>query len=106
MEREILKKIQDTAFQIYGERAMELLKCDCEYQQLSEQEQECERKYQRILEILPKEDVAALADLLSCRDREAILFNFWTFVVGIEVGASFKDLLSGIQSSNKINGSC
>lgn len=104
MDQEILKKIQDAAFQIYEERAMELLKRDCEYQRLSVQEQECEQKYQQIQEILPKEDVETLTKMLSFRDREAILLNFWTFIVGMEVGASFADLLNEIRDKDKIMG--
>lgn len=86
MDDEILKKIQDAAFQVYEERAMDLLKKDEEYQRLSKQEEEYERRYQRILELLPKEDGAILADLSNFRDREAVLLNFWTFIAGVEVG--------------------
>lgn len=106
MDQEILKKIQDAAFQVYEERAMELLKQDYEYQQLSKQEQECEQRYQQIQEILPKEDVETLTEMSCFRDREAILLNFWTFIVGMEVGASFADLLNEIRDKDKMNGSC
>lgn len=93
MDNDILKNLQDAALLIYEERAMDLLKSDKEYQQLSEREKDCEKGFQQIQEILPKSDLKVMGDLLNLRDREAALYNFWVFVIGIETGICFIDLL-------------
>lgn len=91
MDEGMLKKVQAAAAQIYEERAMQLLKRDREYEELSALMKECEQQYQWIQEILPKENVETLANLWNCRDREAALLNFWTFIVGVEVGRLFSE---------------
>lgn len=93
MDNDILKNLQDAALLIYEERAMDLLKSDKEYQQLSEREKDCEKGFQQIQEILPKSDLKVMGDLLNLRDREAALYNFWVFVVGVNIGFLIKDLL-------------
>lgn len=93
MDNDVLKNLQDAALLVYEGRAMELLKSDKEYQQLSELEKECEREFQQIQETLPKSDLKVMSDLLNLRDRQAMLYNFWIFAIGIETGISFMDLL-------------
>lgn len=93
MDNEILKNLQDAALLIYEGRAMELLKKDKEYQQLSEWEKGYENGLQQIQEKLPKSDSKVMSDLLNLRDREAALYNFWVFVVGVNVGFLIRDIL-------------
>lgn len=93
MDNDILKNLQDAALLVYEERAMALLKSDQEYQQLSEQEKDCEKEYQQIQEILPKSDLKVMNNLLDIRDREFTLYSFWTFMVGVNIGFLIKGVL-------------
>lgn len=93
MDKEILERIKESVISGYEESVSNLLKEDIQYQQLAKAENDYEKKYEQIRETLPKDTVDIIDNLLSLRDKETMIYNFWVFIVGTDVGAYFASLL-------------